>query len=153
MLHKKTNYTTQNVLNNYIYILTKWDHLWCSSFYHTFQKILFYHLFYFLPGFAGKWFVVLQFHVLIREGVWVEDGAPWVSYTSAGDFTVEDLAEYIEEWQELLNTAHSTDGEQQVARLPIQRPPWVVFLWIFLLKTKRKLLLTDNIMHENTKRV
>lgn len=46
-----------------------------------------------------------------------------MSYTSAGDFTVEDLAEYIEEWQELLNTAHSTDGEQQVARLPIQRPP------------------------------
>lgn len=105
---------------------------WCSSFHHPFQKIFFYHLFYFLPGFAGKCFVVVQFHVLGGKGIWAEDGAPWVSCTSAGDFAAEDLAEHTEEGQKLLNIAHSANGKQQVARLPPQRSPWVVFLWIFL---------------------
>ena len=132
------------VLNDYIY--TKWNHLWHSSFYHPFQKIFFYHLFYFLPGFAGKWFVIFQFHVLVREGIWVEDGAPWVSCTSAGNLAVEDLAEHIEERQELLNTAHGTEGEQQVPWLPTQRSPWVVFLWIFLQRTKWELSLIDNVV-------
>lgn len=62
--------------------------------------------------------MVFQFHVRIRESVWVEDRAPWVSHTSASDFAVEDLTEYIEEWQELLNATHGTDGEQQAPRLP-----------------------------------
>jgi len=46
-----------------------------------------------------------------------------VSCTPAGDFAVEDLAEHIEERQELLDTAHGADGEQQVPRLPTQRSP------------------------------
>lgn len=121
-----------------------------SSFYHPFQKIFFYHLFYFLPGFAGKWFVVFQLHVLAREGVWVEDGAPWVSCASAGDFAVEDLAEHVEEWQELLKAAHRADGEQQVPRLPAQRSPWVVLLRVFLQKTKRRLFPTDDAVCEET---
>lgn len=73
-----------------------------------------------------------------------------MSYTSAGDFAVEDLAEYVEERQELLDAAHGADGEQQVPRLPTQRSPWVVFLWVFLQKTKRELLLTDHVLHEET---
>lgn len=137
--NKKRNYTTQSsVLSNYISTSAIQNHSWCSSFYHSFQKILFYHLFDFLPGFAGKWFVVLQFHVLIRKGVWVEDGTPWVSSTSACDFAVEDLAEHVEEWQELLHAAHSADAEQQVPRLPAQRSPWAVFLWIFLCPFPKK---------------
>lgn len=43
--------------------------------------------------------------------------------TSAGDFAVEDLTEHVEEWQELLDTAHGADGEQQASRLPTQCSP------------------------------
>lgn len=46
-----------------------------------------------------------------------------MSCASAGDFAIEDLAEHIEERQELLEAAHSADGEQQVPRLPAQRSP------------------------------
>ena len=127
--------------------------MWWSSFYHPFQKIFFYHLFYFLPSFAGKWFVVFQLHV-VGEGGGVEDGAPWVSCASAGDFAIEDLAKHIEERQELLEAAHSADGEQQVPRLPAQRSPWVVLLRIFLQKTERQLLATEGLsLWENLNRV
>lgn len=138
-IQKKKLYNSEQcllVLNNYIY--TKWNHLWCSSFYHPFQKIFFYHLFYFLPGFAGKRFVVFQLCVLAREGVWVEDGAPWVSGTAAGDLAVEDLAEHTEEGQELCEAAHCAHGEQQVPRLPAQCSPRRVLLWIFLCPFPKK---------------
>ena len=128
--------------------------MWCSSFYHPFQKIFFYHLFYFLPSFAGKWFVVFQLQVLVGEGGGVEDGAPWVSCAPAGDFAVEDLAEHVEERQQLLQAAHGAGGEQQVPRLPAQRSPWVVLLRSFLQKTERQLLATEGLsLWENLNRV
>lgn len=71
-----------------------------------------------------------------------------MSSTSACDFAVEDLTEHIEERQELLHAAHGADGEQQLPWLPTQRSPWVVFLWIFLQKTKSELVLTDSVVRK-----
>lgn len=110
---RKENYTalkdTAFHLNNYITfkLISASD---SSRFYDTFQKILLNHLFNFLPCFAGECFLVLHFYVLIGERVWVKDRAPWVSNTSACNFAVKNLAEYIEEREKLLNAADSIDG-------------------------------------------
>lgn len=97
-----------------------------------FQKVLLNHLFNFLPHFARECLLVLHFDVFVGKRVWVKHGAPWMANAPAGDFAVEDLAQDMEEGEELLNAADSTKGQEQVAGFPVQNPPWAVLLWIFL---------------------
>lgn len=41
----------------------------------------------------------------------------------AGDFAVEDLAQDVEEGEELFNAADSAEGQEQVAGFPVQNSP------------------------------